>query len=107
LPYLPAPSEFLASIIGKRFPMILVDRTYIFRSQEPTRLTIQRVDPRLYEGRYPAWIFNRRGFLDIMLGDYELLAEFEPYWGPMFDEIGASCLGFIFTLREPRAGEPT
>jgi putative methyltransferase (TIGR04325 family) len=97
LPYLPDPRGFLASVLRKGFPMIVVDRTPLIPGSRD-RLTVQRVPPSVYPASYPAWFFSRDRFLDEFRAGYELCAEFDALAGriPLSGGVTAVDKGFIF-----------
>jgi putative methyltransferase (TIGR04325 family) len=58
LQYLPDPDAWLARFAAADVPFLILDRT-AFIPGDRHRLTVQRVDPRIYPGSYPAWFLGR------------------------------------------------
>lgn len=57
LSYIEQPYKLLGSLLQKKFPVVIVDRTgFISGSKE--RLTKQTVPDFIYSASYPAWFFN-------------------------------------------------
>ncbi|MFC1497562.1 TIGR04325 family methyltransferase [Verrucomicrobiota bacterium] len=76
LPYLENPYNFIKDVVGEGFEFIIVDRTG-FTFDNTTRLTVQKVDPEIYDASYPCWFFSKTKFLDLFSDRYDLLFEFD------------------------------
>jgi len=74
LPYLEKPYRFIEEILKKDFEYILIDRTPFIQGKD--RLTIQKVNPRIYTASYPCWFFNEKKMLEILSRKYKLISEF-------------------------------
>lgn len=61
LQYLPCPSEQLSSVINQGLKSILIDRT-AFHMGDSDLLTVQHVNPKIYDASYPAWFFSLERF---------------------------------------------
>lgn len=98
LQYIESPYDMLSKIIGFNLSYIIFDRTSFLEPGED-RITVQKVNPNIYNASYPAWFFEKKKFLDFFKGKYELIAEFEAYVGKEYyieNKIKAGDKGFIF-----------
>ncbi len=84
--YVKKPYEVLGEIINHGFEYIVFDRTAFSKNKD--RLTVQKVSPRIYDARYPAWFLNKERFLNLFKDQYSLVAE--------FDSLAPYERGFIF-----------
>jgi putative methyltransferase (TIGR04325 family) len=75
LQYLEKPYDFLEVILSKKPEYIIVDRTPFVNTGE--RITVQKVNPRIYKGRYPCWFFNEEKFTSFFKMDYKMILEFD------------------------------
>ncbi|TGL56534.1 methyltransferase, TIGR04325 family [Leptospira ognonensis] len=101
LPYIEDPSSLIESFLKYNFPYILIDRTY-FLLQGGDRITKQVVPPWIYDASYPAWFFNQEKFIQLFLGKYELVADFDSYLNAaQYLESGEKAYerGMIFKLK--------
>jgi putative methyltransferase (TIGR04325 family) len=71
--YLKDPYKFLEYILSKKFETIVIDRTPFIQKRD--RITLQKVDPRIYKASYPCWFFNEKKFKELFK-EYELIEEF-------------------------------
>lgn len=95
--YLEKPYELLDKIIGLNLEYIIIDRMpFLFKGAD--RLTIQKVDPKIYNASYPCWFFNKNKFLDNFKDKYEMIAEFKALAGRILinNKETAEDLGMIF-----------
>lgn len=76
LQYLESPFETIKDLLRFPFKYILIDRT-AFTKKEDNEITIQKVDPKIYDASYPAWFFNEEKFLRQFSNDYEILFSFK------------------------------
>ena len=76
LQYLPEPYNVLDELMNSHIPYIVIDRTP-FGDHKADWITIQHVPPSIYEASYPCRIFDKKGFLDKLLGRYEVIALFD------------------------------
>lgn len=74
LQYLPDPDAVLGSLLKRKFKFILIDRTS-FSNDGFDHITVQRVDPDIYQASYPCRFFGRGKFMKKFSTDYELLTE--------------------------------
>ena len=77
--YLEDPYSFLHKIIDSNFKYIILDRTPFLKNED--RITIQKVNPKIYNAIYPAWLLNENKFIKIIEGRYERIADWESYFG--------------------------
>ena len=75
LQYLENPYVFLKEVLEKNFKYILIDRTPFVYGKD--RLTIQKVNSKIYKASYSAWFFNEKSFREIFSGEYSLIDEFD------------------------------
>jgi putative methyltransferase (TIGR04325 family) len=103
LPYLRDPYGLLRELFSFKIPLIVTDLTGFFE-ELPTRITVQRVNPKIYEGSYPCWIFNEKEFLDVFSEAYNVEESFPSYINHEFyidndEKLKAGYRGFIFQRR--------
>ena len=80
LQYLSKPYQTLDLLIQKKTEFILFDRLLVTDSRD--MITIQNVDPIIYEASYPLWIFNEENILNYLIkNNYELLTDFDSLGG--------------------------
>lgn len=70
------PYEFTNTVINYKFKHILIDRT-AFVSKGDDRLTVQKVSPEIYPASYPSWFLNLDRFMNLFVGKYELIYDFD------------------------------
>lgn len=102
LQYLSEPYRALDQVFGKKIKFILIDRLVI--NDKRDLITVQNVDPVIYEASYPLWIFSERNILDYFKkNDYELLADFDALGGNFIIQktfIAGSHKGYLFKLKD-------
>ncbi len=96
LPYLEKPYELLEKIVTTKFRYLIIDRTP-FLEKGNDRITVQKVDPKIYEASYPAWFFNQDKFMRFFSETYDLIADFESQDRA---NIRSYFKGFILKLKE-------
>ncbi|AKD04461.1 TIGR04325 family methyltransferase [Pontibacter korlensis] len=78
LQYLERPYEILAEFFKRQIEYIIVDLTGFTSGNQPSKITVQRVNPNIYNASYPSWIFNKEEFLSIFsTSSYELIESFK------------------------------
>jgi putative methyltransferase (TIGR04325 family) len=75
LQYLEDPYGMLEKILSKKPEYIIVDRTPFIDSDD--RLTVQKVNPKIYKGSYPCWFFNEEKFVSYFRSNYIRVLEFD------------------------------
>ncbi len=75
LQYLENPYDFLDMIKSIECNYLIIDRTPFIKSKD--RITVQRVNPKIYKGSYPCWFFNESAFLSYISASYEIITEFK------------------------------
>ncbi len=99
LQYLPDPSAFVSSILGRRIPAIIIDRTP-FMVNGVARLTVQHVPKKIYPASYPAWFLSEHELLQHFEAQYEIIATW-PALDKHHPQGGrAEYKGFLFELRK-------
>ena len=73
--YLPKPHSFIAEVVQRGFPNIIIDRTGFLRGGRD-RLTTQHVPEWIYPAVYPCWFLSEDRFLAEFSRHYELLSSF-------------------------------
>lgn len=96
--YLSNPYVFLESLVKYDFDYILFDRTPFIEGCKE-RLTVQKVDPKIYEASMPAYFFNQDKFLSYLTEFYDFLGGFE---SPDKVNIPSSFKGFFFKRKHIR-----
>ena len=74
LPYVEKPYELIDNILNMGFEYILIDRTPFVKGND--RLTIQRVNPRIYPASYPCWFLSEAKLLKLFDKKYTLISKF-------------------------------
>jgi putative methyltransferase (TIGR04325 family) len=74
LQYLEDPYGFLDMIKTLQCKYLIIDRTPFIKGKD--RLTIQRVNPKIYKGGYPCWFFNESDFVSYISSSFEIITEF-------------------------------
>ncbi|MEK7116778.1 MAG: TIGR04325 family methyltransferase [Patescibacteria group bacterium] len=85
--YLEDPYAFMKKIVDLDFKYIVIDRTPYFKEED--LITVQKVNPKIYDASYPAWIINESKFIKILEPKYDLIAD----WQSSFEKIALR--GFI------------
>jgi putative methyltransferase (TIGR04325 family) len=95
LQYLEEPYSILEEIRSHGIKFLIIDRTPFIDGGD--RITIQKVNPRIYRGSYPCWFFNRQKFLSALSADWDLIIEFDA-----LDKanIKSEFKGFLFSLKK-------
>lgn len=94
LQYLEDPYSFIKTASGLNFDYIIIDRTPFFKNKD--RIAVQKVNPRIYDASYPAWLINEEKFIGIIKDKYDLVAD----WKSLFGTINLR--GFIFKKIKPK-----
>jgi putative methyltransferase (TIGR04325 family) len=91
LQYIEEPYCLLDKIIAQNPEYLIIDRTPFIKGQD--RITVQTVNPRIYRGSYPCWLFNEEKFISSISKTYNLVLEFDA-----LDKanISSQFKGFIF-----------
>ncbi len=95
LQYLENPYWVLNQINKANIKYVCIDRTPFIRGKD--RITIQKVNPKIYEARYPCWFFNKLKFVNFFKNDYELIFEFDAIDNA---NIKSEFKGFLFKKKE-------
>ena len=95
LQYLEDPFMILEKIKLLGISYIIIDRTPFVRGKD--RITVQKVNPRIYSGSYPCRFFNKDKFISALTRDYDLVMEFDA-----LDKanIRSEFKGFLFSLKQ-------
>jgi putative methyltransferase (TIGR04325 family) len=102
LPYLEHPFDLLDRLLAQRPLSVIVDRTPFFVNDIPQRLTVEHVDPSVYEGSYPAWFFNMMHFCDrLHASGYHVVQEFDSWESWTVDGNLAQNKCLLIERREP------
>ncbi|PVY39035.1 TIGR04325 family methyltransferase [Pontibacter virosus] len=77
LQYLEEPYKMLDQFFERKIEYVIVDLTGFTPDNEPSKITVQRVNPAIYKASYPSWIFNKKEFLAVFeANSYELVESF-------------------------------
>ena len=90
LQYLERPYALLADVLALPCDCVIIDRTP-FYSGDSDRLSVQRIDPAIFDASYPMWTFSLGRFRKA-LGGRAVLEEFDSFENGMF---GLMWKGFI------------
>ncbi len=95
LQYLEEPFLFLDQIRSCGIKYLIIDRTPFIAGAD--RITIQKVNPRIYKGSYPCRFFNKQKFISTLAPDYDLVLEFDA-----LDKanIKSEFKGFLFSMKK-------
>jgi putative methyltransferase (TIGR04325 family) len=95
LQYLEEPFLLLEQIRSHGIKYIIIDRTPFIKGDD--RITIQKVNPRIYSGSYPCWFFNKAKFISVLAPYYDLVFEFDA-----LDKanIKSEFKGFLFSIKK-------
>ena len=75
LPYLEQPLKMLSDFLHTGIPYFIIDNTP-FNYQDHDRISVQRVDPVIYEASYPCWFLNYNKVKAIVLSNYTIINEY-------------------------------
>jgi putative methyltransferase (TIGR04325 family) len=99
LPFIPNPYDVLASIVAKKFPYIIVDRTP-FSNIDKQLLTVLHVPLKSGKTSYPMWIFTFQELINVMAKTYNLIATYNAIDGVQgWGKYKASFKGLVFECR--------
>lgn len=77
LHYLEEPYQMLDRIIQIGIKYIIIDRTPFLKGTD--RITIQKVNPKIYKASYPCWFLNKKKFISFLDAEYNLVLEFDAH----------------------------
>ncbi len=99
LQYLPAPYEFIETVLELDLPYIIINSTAFMKKTE--QLVVQHVPKQIYEATYPAWFLSEEKFLSKMIKKYELISNFKSDHTPpvVVNGVQAYWKGFLFRLK--------
>jgi putative methyltransferase (TIGR04325 family) len=102
LQYVPEPYKVLDQLFDKKIKYILFDRLVVNNQRDI--ITIQNVDPVIYQANYPLWIFNEKNILDYFTkNNYELISDFDSLGGNFMVQktgIKGNHRGYLFKLKD-------
>lgn len=75
LQYLEDPFELLDKIKSFNIKYLIIDRTPFIQGKN--RITVQKVNPRIYKASYPCWFLNKPEFIARLTPSYNLIHEFD------------------------------
>lgn len=78
--YLERPYEFIRTICDSGMPYAIVDRVVLVQNA-PTRLTVQKVPPQIYDASYPCWVFNETELERAFVPTFDIVARFDTHVG--------------------------
>jgi putative methyltransferase (TIGR04325 family) len=106
LQYLEDPYTLIGSILSRRIPFIVIDRTQFFVADLPDRITIEHVHPSVYEATYPSWFFNLSKFRAFVRGSgYRIVEEFDSWESWRVDGDGDAAQNKCFLLEADVSGQ--
>ncbi len=100
LQYIEKPYKLLSNLFSYNFKYIIIDRTPFDRNDRH-RITIQNVDPGIYDASYPSHVFSETEFMNFLnSSNYEILSPHSPD-----NEIisGLSLKGFVLKLEHTQS----
>jgi putative methyltransferase (TIGR04325 family) len=75
LQYIEEPFKLLDLIKISGIKFIIIDRTPLIEGKD--RITVQKVNPKIYKASYPCWFFNKEKFVAYFSSDYKIILEFD------------------------------
>jgi putative methyltransferase (TIGR04325 family) len=76
LPYLEQPYEIIEKLASNGIEYLIIDRNY-FIARKKERITVQKVDPAIYEANYTARFFNETQFDLQLQAHYSIIEKFD------------------------------
>ncbi len=73
--YVEEPYVLLGEILISGIDFVIIDRTPFVDYND--RITVQKVNPKIYRASYPCWFFNKNRFVDFVTEKYSLIMEFD------------------------------
>ena len=95
LQYIGHPWEVLQQTFQFGPDYIVIDKMPFLKTGND-RITVQKVDPLIYEASYPCWLLNRAGFLNFFEPHYTCVAGFDSPWVIKYQGNTIPYEGFIF-----------
>jgi len=99
--YLSEPYKILDQLFSQKVKFILFDRLAV--NEQRDLITVQNVDPNIYEASYPLWIFKESDIVDYFTNNnYELIADFDSFDGNLVVQktnIKGCYKGYLFKLK--------
>lgn len=74
--YVEKPYDLIGKAANMGFKYIIFDKTTFNNSANGDRLTIQKVNPDIYDASYPCWFLDQDKFKNVFKGKYNLIEEF-------------------------------
>jgi putative methyltransferase (TIGR04325 family) len=74
LQYLENPYSLLNQIKQYNIQYLIIDRTPFIKGKD--RITVQKVNPKIYKASYPCWFFNEDSLFKVLSSDYKIVLEF-------------------------------
>jgi putative methyltransferase (TIGR04325 family) len=94
------PYAVMSSILSKGLDFVVLDRTQFFVEDLPDRITVEHVDPAVYEGSYPSWFLNLAKFRQFVEASrYRIVEEFDSWERWVVDESAAQNKCFLLERR--------
>jgi putative methyltransferase (TIGR04325 family) len=75
LQYIDNPYDLLEHIKSTGIRFMIIDRTPFINTTD--RITLQKVNPKIYKATYPCWFFNKEKFVSFISNGYNIILEFE------------------------------
>lgn len=101
LQYLEHPYQILSTTFNKGVAFVIVDLTGFTSNNEESKITIQKVNPIIYDATYPCWIFNKKEFVQYFLtNSYELIENFHSHLSFNYKGEHKKFEGFIFKRKK-------
>ena len=84
----------------KASPKIIIDRLPLINT-DVDRLTVQNVNEKIYPASYPAWVFSRSNFINVVENyGYQILNEFESIDELELDNLTLRTVGLVIQKKE-------
>ena len=98
LPYLENPYQFLDSLMNYRIPHLVIDSTP-FNFEQADRLTVQKVNPQIYEASYPCWFLNYNSIRSAVSKAYSIHTEFKNELSISLDDYEIQYQGLLAIIK--------
>jgi putative methyltransferase (TIGR04325 family) len=95
LQYLENPYQLLNDIFKYKIKYIFIDRTAFIKGND--RITVQKVNPKIYKASYPCWFFNENDFFEKFNTSYQMIFDFNTNDRA---NIRSVFKGFLFMLKD-------
>lgn len=98
LPYVEKPYDLLDEIMLHDIPFLVIDNTP-FNYEQTDRISIQKVNPAIYDASYPCWFLNYNSIKTRLSKKYTIHTEYRNDLGISLDSHHIQYQGLLATLK--------